>query len=141
MKAETADYLAKARDALADAHKIAALPLPQIAARETYVSVFHAAEAYIFEQTGKVAKTHRGLHREFARLAKTEPRIERDLVAFLTTAYQFKQRADYAIGSAATPITAAEATAALASAGRFINTITQLLPPGVTPPQGPSAQP
>ena len=50
MKAETADYLAKARSTLADARTIAALPLPHIAAREAYLAVFHAAEAYIFEQ-------------------------------------------------------------------------------------------
>jgi uncharacterized protein (UPF0332 family) len=61
MRAETTDYLAKARTTLADARQIAALPLPHIAAREPYLAVFHAAEAYIFEQTGKVAKTHRGV--------------------------------------------------------------------------------
>jgi hypothetical protein len=33
MKAETADYLVKARATLADARKIAALPLPHVAAR------------------------------------------------------------------------------------------------------------
>lgn len=65
MKAETADYLAKARATLADAQKIAALPLPHVAAREAYLAVFHAAEACIFEQTGKVAKTHRGVRSEF----------------------------------------------------------------------------
>jgi hypothetical protein len=59
MKAEAADYLAKAYAAITDARQIASLPLPHIAAREAYVVVFHAAEAYIFEQTGKVAKTHR----------------------------------------------------------------------------------
>jgi hypothetical protein len=34
MKSETADYLAKARTTLADAQRIAALPLLHIAARE-----------------------------------------------------------------------------------------------------------
>jgi hypothetical protein len=38
MKAETADYLAKARATLADAQKIAALPLPHVAAREAYLA-------------------------------------------------------------------------------------------------------
>jgi hypothetical protein len=36
MKAETADYLAKARATLADAEKIAAIPLAHVAAREAY---------------------------------------------------------------------------------------------------------
>lgn len=141
MKAETADYLTKARATLADAQTIAALPLPHIAAREAYLAVFHAAEAYIFEQTGKVAKTHRGVRSEFSRLARAEPRIARDLITFLGTAYQFKTRADYAVGSTATPITPAEATAAIATTARFIDTITQVLPPGPTPPHGPTAQP
>jgi uncharacterized protein (UPF0332 family) len=108
---------------LADAQQIASLPLPHVAARETYLAVFHAAEAYIFEQTGKVAKTHRGVRSEFARLAKAEPRIGRDLVIFLGTAYQFKMRADYAVGSMAAPIS----TAAIAATTRFIDAITQLL--------------
>jgi uncharacterized protein (UPF0332 family) len=140
MKAETADYLAKARTTLADAEKIAALPLPHVAAREAYLAVFHAAEAYIFEHTGKVAKTHRGVRSEFARLARAEPRIGRDLITF-GTAYQFKTRADYAVGSTTTPITPDEATAAIATTARFIDAITQVLPPGLTPPHGPTAQP
>jgi uncharacterized protein (UPF0332 family) len=134
MKAETADYLAKACATLVDAHRIAAVPLPHIAAREAYVAVFHAADAYIFEQTDKAAKSHHGVHTEFARLARAEPRIGRDLV----TAYQFKQRADYAIGPAAAPITSAEAASALTDAAHFVETITKVLPPGLTPP-GPSA--
>ena len=128
MKAETADHLAKARATLADAQKIAALPLPHIAAREAYLAAFHAAEAYIFEQSGKVAKTHRGVRSEFTRLTRTEQRIGRDLVTFLGAAYQFKTRADHAIGSAATPITDAEATTAIATTARFIDIITQVLP-------------
>jgi uncharacterized protein (UPF0332 family) len=128
MKAETADYLVKARATLADAQKIAALPLPQVAAREAYLAAFHAAEAYIFEQSGKAAKTHRGVRSEFTRLARTEPRIGRDLVTFLGAAYQFKTRADYAIGSTAAPITDAEATTSLTTAARFIDTITRVLP-------------
>ncbi len=141
MKAETADYLSKARTTLADATQISTLPLPHIAAREAYIAVFHAAEAYIFEHTGKVAKTHRGVRSEFTRLARSEPRIGRDLVTFLGAAYQFKTRADYAIGPTAAPISPAEATTAISTAERFSDTIAQVLPPGLTPPRGPSAQP
>jgi hypothetical protein len=72
MKAETADYLAKARATLAGAQQIAAVPLPHIAAREAYYAAYHAAEAYIFEQTGKAATTDRGVRSEFARLARRE---------------------------------------------------------------------
>jgi uncharacterized protein (UPF0332 family) len=141
VKAETADYLAKARATLADAQQIATLPLPHVAAREAYYAAFHAAEAYIFEQTGKVTTTHRGVRSEFARLARREPRLHRELTRFLATAYQLKATADYAIGPSVAPITAHQAAAAITTAGRFIDTISQLLPPGLTPPHGPSAQP
>lgn len=141
MKAETADYLTKARATLADAQQIATLPLPHVAAREAYYAAFHAAEAYIFEHTGKVATTHRGVRSEFARLARREPQIDRELTRFLATAYQLKATADYGIGPSVAPITAAQAAAAITTASHFIDTITQLLAPGVTPPHGPSAQP
>jgi uncharacterized protein (UPF0332 family) len=125
MKAETADYLYKARSTLADATKIANLPLPHIAAREAYLAVFHAAEAYIFENTGKVAKTHRGVRAEFSRPARSDQTISRDLISFLSTAYQFKTVADYSIGPALLPITAEVATAALTTAARFVDTNSQ----------------
>ena len=129
MKAETADYLAKARATVADAQQIATLPLPHIAAREAYLAAFHAAEAYIFEHTDKAARTHRGVQTEFARLARFEPRIGRELVAFLGAAYQFKARADYAIGATASPITAVEADTAISFAMQFIDAIAAILPP------------
>ena len=141
MKPETADYLAKARTTLADARQIAALPLPHVAARETYYAAFHAAEAYIFEHPGKVAPTHKAVRIEFARLARREPRIDRELTRFLATANQLKATADYGIGPSAAQITADEAAAAITTASRFIDTITQVLPPGLAPPRGPDAQP
>lgn len=141
MKAETADYLAKARATLADAEQIAALPLPHVAARGAYYAAYHAAEAYIFEQTGKVATTHRGVRGEFGRLARREPGLDRELTRFLATAYQFKAAADYGIGPTVAPISADQAAAAITRARRFIDTITQLLPPGLTLPRGPSSQP
>ena len=85
---------------LADAIQIATLPLPHIAARDAYLAVFHATEAYIFEHTGKVAKTHRG---EFARLPRNEPCIGRGLTTFLGTAYQFKTTATTTTQTACTP--------------------------------------
>jgi uncharacterized protein (UPF0332 family) len=130
VKAEAADYLEKARSCLADASQIATLFLPHIAAREAYVAVFHAAEAYIFEQTGKVAKTHRGVRIEFVRLARNEPRIDPELVRFLATAYQFKLRADYGVGSTTVPISSTEAASAIAVAGQFIDAIGSLLASG-----------
>jgi uncharacterized protein (UPF0332 family) len=127
MNAETVDYLSKARACLDDAARIATLPLPHVAAREAYLAVFHAAEAYIFERTGKIAKTHRGVRAEFSRLARTEPRIGRDLLTFLASAYEFKTIADYSVGPAITPISADQAEAAIREAQRFIDIISGIL--------------
>ena len=141
MKAEAADYLDKARSCLADAKQIAALPLPHIAAREAYLAVYHAAKAYVFERTGKPAKTHRGLRATFSRLAKDEPRIDPSYLTFLAKAYELKSIADYSTGPMARAISVEDAASAIATAGRFIDTIAQLLPPGLTPPRGPEVQP
>ena len=76
MKPETAAYLDKAHRGLAGAKTIAAAGLPDVAAREAYLAVYHAAEAYIFERTDQVAKTHRGVRSQFGRLARREPGID-----------------------------------------------------------------
>jgi len=52
-------------------------------AREAYFPAYHAAAAYLFERTGRTAKTHRGLRSEFARLARNESRIDRSIWRFL----------------------------------------------------------
>jgi hypothetical protein len=49
-----------------------------------------------------------------------------------------KATADDGIGPTAVPITADQAAAAVTAAGRFIDTITQVLPRGLTPPHGPA---
>jgi predicted nucleotidyltransferase len=77
----------------------------------------------------------------YGRLARREPRIDRELTRFLATAYRLKATADYAVGPAIAPISAEQATAAIGTARRFIDTIIQLLPPGVRLPRGPGVQP
>jgi len=127
VKPEAADYLGKARHCLAGAKTIAAAAVPGVAAREAYLAVYHAAEAYIFERTGRAAKTHRGVKSQFNRLAQHEPRMGRDLIAFMDEGYQFKAIADYGIGSAIGAISPADATWAIDTAEHFIDTISQLL--------------
>ncbi len=72
MKPETADHIAKARECLDAAIKINTFPLPQVAAKEAYLAVFHAAHAFIFETTGKVVKSHGGMRTMFALVAKDD---------------------------------------------------------------------
>ena len=95
---ETTLYLEKARWHLENARTIAAQNIPEVAAREAYYGAFHAAQAFIFESTGKVAKTHTGVHGEFSRLAKDDPHIDRSLLPFLGRAYEYKAISDYEIG-------------------------------------------
>jgi uncharacterized protein (UPF0332 family) len=129
---EAADYLNKARDDLDDAGKIAAIGLAKVAARAAYYAAFHAAEAFIIERTGKIAKTHSGLRSEFARLAKETPELDKAFSIFLAKAYKYKEISDYGVGHDAV-ITMAEADDAVKDAARFIDCITTLL--AERPPQ------
>ena len=75
MTPEAARFLDKARQRLADAVLYQPL-VPRVAGREASLAAFHAAEALLRNRTGKVAKTHRGLRAQFARIANDEPRID-----------------------------------------------------------------
>jgi hypothetical protein len=46
----------------------------------------------IFERTGGVVKAHRGVHSEFARLARDGPNIDKSFPVFLTQAYNSESR-------------------------------------------------
>ena len=127
MKPEARDYLDKARRCLQNARTIASAEVYDVAAREAYLAAFHAAEAYIFEQTGRAAKTHRGVRNQFGRLARDEPRIPRELVAILREGYELKTTSDYGIGYAAQTISAADANSAIDTAKRFVDSIAALL--------------
>jgi len=123
---EAKDYLDKARDDLYDARKIAGIPLAKVAARSAYYAAFHAAEAFIIERSGKVAKTHSGVRTEFARLLKDTPGAERALLTFLAQAYKYKEIVDYGVGHGVV-VTDAEANDAIDAAARFIERVTALL--------------
>jgi uncharacterized protein (UPF0332 family) len=53
--------------------------LTEDAGRAAYLAGYQAAEAFIFERSGRATKTHKGAHSEFARLAVNEPRIDLEL--------------------------------------------------------------
>jgi uncharacterized protein (UPF0332 family) len=115
---EASRFLDKVRQCPADAVLYQPL-VPRIAGREAYLAAFHAAQALIWERTGKIAKTHRGLRAQFARLTRDEPRIDQALAG---PAYELKSMSDYGTGAEAS-ISAATAEAAIATAGRFIGSI------------------
>ena len=125
MKPETERYLDKAGQALREARAVAGIDLAEAAGRAAYLAMFHAAQALIFERIGKVPKTHHGVHAQFSRLARNEPRIG-ELPRFLSQAYDFKTVADYEIGPDAT-VPLPEAISAIEGAQRFIDRIAELL--------------
>jgi uncharacterized protein (UPF0332 family) len=73
---ETASYLEKALTLLAESEAIIAIQLNEAAGRTAYLAGFHAAQAFIFEHTGKTPKTHGGVHTEFFRLTKGDRRLD-----------------------------------------------------------------
>ena len=129
MTPEAADYLDKARDDLDDARKVVAIGLAKVAARAAYYAAFHAAQAFIVERTGKIAKTHSGVRSEFARVARVTPEIDKAFSIFLAKAYMYKEIADYGVGHGAV-VTTAEADDAISDAARLIDCITTLLAEG-----------
>lgn len=92
MTPEAGDYLAKARQLLEEARAVFAIHLLEAAGRAAYLAAYHAAQAFIFERTGKIAKTHSGVRSEFSRLAKNEPGIERRFLTFLAQAYTHSRK-------------------------------------------------
>ena len=126
MTPEAEQYLDKARRSFAHARAIIAIELGEDAGRAAYLGAFHAAQAFIFERTNKVAKTHRGVHGQFLKLVKDEPRIDVELRRFLSEGYKMKAIADYETGpDAVVPLE--QAAMAIETASRFIQTIAEML--------------
>jgi uncharacterized protein (UPF0332 family) len=73
---EALQSLEIARQHLAAADASIGAPFAFVAAREAYLAGYHPAMAFVVEKTGRAAKTHSGLRSEFARLARSEPRID-----------------------------------------------------------------
>lgn len=128
MKPETADFLTAADHALSKAHRIQAIDILDEAARHAYYAQFHAAQALIFERTGKIARTHKGVSKEFHKLAKAETAFPPGIASQLSKAYRYKETADYETGIVA-PITLPLASDAIATAERFIAVVRQALAP------------
>ena len=66
MTPEAKEHFEKARQCLARARTILAAGVGEDAGRNAYLAAFHAAQALIAERTGKDAKTHKGVHAQFA---------------------------------------------------------------------------
>jgi uncharacterized protein (UPF0332 family) len=140
VRPESGGYLAKSYECLSAAQAINTLPLPQVAAKEAYLAIYHAAHAFIFESTGRAVKSHSGMRSRFAEITKEDARFDRVLASLLGRAYKFKEVADYGIGGQGS-VTVKEAQELIDLAQRFVDRITHLLRQDVIPPGETGAAP
>lgn len=126
MKAETAEFLAKASEFVAKAAHALGGGWADEAGRAAYLAGLHAAQALVFERTGSVVKRHRGVQNALYRLTKDEPGFDPELRAFLGRAYNLKQIADYMTGPGA-QVPDERAQDAIATARRLIDAVEELL--------------
>jgi uncharacterized protein (UPF0332 family) len=98
VKGQSAAFLEKSRELLDDADAILSVNRYEAAARAAYMAGFHAAQALIFESSGRIYKTHAGVQSEFSRLVKDDARVDDQIRAFLGRAYNLKAIADYQTG-------------------------------------------
>ena len=128
MKPQSAAFLEKSRQFLAKAQELLDAHLwPDEAGRAAYLAGFHAAQAFIFESTGKAARRHGGVQRQFACLVKDDSRFDVELRTFLPRAYNFKAIADYQTGPGS-QVSAASARETIAMARRFVECVASLIP-------------
>jgi uncharacterized protein (UPF0332 family)/predicted nucleotidyltransferase len=128
MQPETALYLRKARQCLEHGRAILGIGLGEDAGRDAYLAGFHAAQALIFERSGRAVKTHRGVRIQFEQLVPLEPGSDEEMRRLLGRSYDFKTIADYETSPDAT-VPLDEAGQALDLAERLIGWIEKLLGP------------
>lgn len=128
MKPETALFLEKSHELLERAHTMMEVGLTGDAGRAAYLAGLHAAQAFIFETTGRVFKRHSGVQREFSRLVKDDPRVGTDLRNFLSRTYQLKAIADYLTGPDS-HVPEESAREAVQTARRLVECVAGLLSP------------
>ena len=88
MTPETAEHLDRAREYLIKARRLLdVMRYNDEAGRAAYLAGFHAAQALISERTGKIAKTHEGVHSQFNLLTKGDQGVDAELRRFLSPAY------------------------------------------------------
>jgi uncharacterized protein (UPF0332 family) len=127
VKPQVAAFLAKAHEFLEKAQgMLNAHHWADEAGRAAYLAGFHAAQALIFDKTGRAVKRHNGVKTEFHRLVRGDARVDDELRAFLGFAYNLKAIADYQTGPGpdVSPELAAEA---IQTARRFVAKMAELI--------------
>lgn len=134
MKPEAVAFLRKSHEFLDKARgQLDILHYSDEAGRAAYLAGLHAAQALIYERTGRVIKRHRGVQAEFRRLTESERRLDPDLLSFLGRTYQLKAIADYDTDPGS-EVSIEQAQQAIDTAKRFIACIEALLAQSGTAP-------
>jgi uncharacterized protein (UPF0332 family) len=105
-----------------EARAILGIGLQRVAARSAYYATFHAAEAMIFETSGRVVKTHSGVRTTFSNIAKDNARLGADLGKILAKGYEYKEISDYGTNPRST-ISRADDEEAIAGAELFVQRV------------------
>src|SRR5205823_4318341 len=92
---EAGVYLNNARRLLGDAKANLDIGIAEQAGRIAHAAAFNAAQAVIFERSGRAVRTHRGVRTRFLELTKDEPGNGADLRRFLQDGFELKRLADY----------------------------------------------
>jgi uncharacterized protein (UPF0332 family) len=96
------------------------------AGRLGYMAALHAARPLIFERSGRVVKTHKGVRSGFGQLTKDEPSIDAWLRQFLQDGFELKRKADY-FEPGDSEVSLDDAKDAIATATRFVERVAALL--------------
>jgi len=126
VRPETAAFLDTAREQLGRAGTMLGVGLAEDAGRAAYLAGLHAAQALLFERTGRAFKKHASVRGEFGRLARDDPRFDAELRAFLGRAYVLKAVADYETGPGS-KVSLELAGRAVETAERFVSAVAALL--------------
>ena len=133
MKPQSGAFLEKSPELLDQADTMLGVGLNEAAGRTAYLAGLHAAQALIFDATGRVFKRHASVQREFGRLVKHEPHVDADLRAFLGRTYNLKAIADYETGPGS-KVSADSAREAIQTARRFVGCVATLMSSSEQPP-------
>ncbi len=140
MKPEAAAYLAKAKEQLMKAPALLAQGFTDDAGRAAYLAGFHAAQALIFERTGRSAKNSQGRSNSIRCSGESRAELRCRTARFLPKAYNLKAVADYETGPDS-HLQPGLAETAITIAQRFIDAVSSLIPASGHPPRPPSAKP
>ena len=112
--------LDKARKLLVNASIALSVGLNDDAGRNAYLSGYNAARAFLYQQEGKLFKTHNGLQAEFSRVVKDDPRFNPETRVFLSKTFNLKKIADYEEGPEG-GITSERASIAIKNGKKFLS--------------------